>query len=803
MGEDEYPYYCWVRQMSISEIAATMHFSTDSRLVATSRSQIPASQTRDLNDLIFSLAQRAATFQLPPDLTFPSQFREPLRQEIQATFGGYGRVCEIVNHILVHLAKPNAIADYSRRSKIGKKLPNALYVHISAIADLDPGLRLYESWSREILDGLEGVTLVKFHTHKPVISYLCYPDFDDDPHPALATSLIVNLQTGHIKSHDYCDSDNPPILHRKETFVSPDYPHYEKFARLTQAEEKLGLLTKFSLSSGEPSFSVAEKRIYRTIGTREGWRQHLARKGVEIRNHRIVSIERDQENPLESVPIPKIERHKAAIVRRSLSRPVRLTLEAGLFSEKTTFFDYGCGYGGDIQRIAEKGYESSGWDPYYSPDTPLKEADIVNLGYIINVIECQRERRQALVKAWELTQQILIVAAQILIDDRDRGIVAYGDGVITNRNTFQKYYEQEELKTYIDQVLEADAIPIDMGIYLVFRDGTQAESFRASRFRSRLSSPRICTQVKRFEDYEQLLQPLMNFVGDRGRLPVAGELTGEDEIIAEFGTLKKAFKVILQASDPEDWEKVADRRRQDFLVYLALSQFGRRPKLSRYSEVVRNDIKGLFGSYKKACALADIMLYSMGNPDAIADCCFNSAIGQKSSHGLGVHISALEKLDPLLRLYEGCANRTFGRLAETTIVKFHVKKPKITYLFYPDFDTDPHPALHTQMEIDLRDLHVGYQSYDGPNPPILHRKQAYIAPDYPGYETFGKLTRQEENWGLLDDFRAIQTRQGWLKCLEEHCAELRGHRVYWRTDADPYRKKLIESARRARKKRTD
>ncbi len=788
--------------MSISEIAATKSFSTDSRLVSAPGTQLHASQIRNLNDLIFSLAQQATPFQLPPPIISLSQFPASLQQEIQSTFGSFGRVCDVVNHLLLHLSQPHAIAYYSQQSQIGKKLPNALYVHISAIDHLDPALRLYESWSRRILENIEGVTIVKFHTYKPVVSYLFYPDFDCDPHPALTASLLVNLQTRHLKTHDYCNSDNPPILHRKETFVTPDYPHYEKFARLTQAEEKLGLLeSKLSFSADHPSIYTSEKRIYRTIGTREGWQQYLARKGVEIRDHRIVSIEGDQENPLEFVPIPKIERHKAALVRRSLSRPVKLVLEAGLFSENTTFFDYGCGYGGDIERIGEKGHESSGWDPYYSPDTPLKEADIVNLGYIINVIECQRERRQSLVNAWELTGQVLIVAAQILIDDRDRGIVAYGDGIITNRNTFQKYYEQEELKVYIDQVLGVNSIPLDIGVYVVFRDESQGENFRASRFRSRLTSPRICTQVKRFEDYEQLLQPVIKFVSDRGRLPVLGELANEDEIRAEFGTFKKAFKIILQATDPEDWEKLADRRRQDFLVYLALSQFSRRPKLSQYSEVVRNDIKGLFGSYKKACALADIMLYSMGNLEVIADCCSNSPVGQRSSHSLGVHISALEKLDPLLRLYEGCANRTLGRLAGTTIIKFHVKKPKITYLFYPDFDTDPHPALDTQMEIDLRDLHVTYQSYDGPNPPILHRKQAYITPEYPNYETFAKLTRQEEDWGLLDNYRAIQTRLGWLKCLEEHCAEIKGHRVYWRTDADPYRRKLIESARRARKKK--
>ncbi|MDX2239349.1 MAG: hypothetical protein NW224_01585 [Leptolyngbyaceae cyanobacterium bins.302] len=41
-------------------------------------------------------------------------------------------------------------------------------------------------------------------------------------------------------------------------------------------------------------------------------------------------------------------------------------------------------------------------------------------------------------------------------------------------------------------------------------------------------------------------------------------------------------------------------------------------------------------------------------------------------------------------------------------------------------------------------------------------------------------------------------RRGWRKCLEEHCAELKGHRVVWRKDADPYRAKLVRSLIRAK-----
>ena len=49
---------------------------------------------------------------------------------------------------------------------------------------------------------------------------------------------------------------------REETFVHADHPLYAKFARLTQQEEKAGLLA-------DPA----------TIGTREGWVRRLSERG--------------------------------------------------------------------------------------------------------------------------------------------------------------------------------------------------------------------------------------------------------------------------------------------------------------------------------------------------------------------------------------------------------------------------------------------------------------------------------------------------------------------------------------------
>ncbi|MEP0755407.1 DNA phosphorothioation-associated putative methyltransferase [Trichocoleus sp. Lan] len=684
------------------------------------------------------------------------------------------------------------IVNCCQQSPIGKLLPGALYVHVSALSQLDPLLRLYEGYARRTVGHIDGATLIKFNIEQPKISYLFYPDFDTDPHPALQASIQIDVRDGSSTYRDYSTSDNPPVLHRKETFVTPDYPHYEKFANLTRQEEKLRLLDKT-----------------RGIGTLRGWLECLQDYGVEIQGHQVIRrqvVENLHPTSLHST-LPKIERHKAAIARKNLSRPVRLALEAGLFSEDSTFFDYGCGYGSDIQHIAEKGYTSAGWDPYYSPDTPRTTADIVNLGYIINVIERTDERREALLNAWELTEKVLIVAALVLIDDRGTGQLAYGDGVITRRNTFQKYYEQEELKIYIDQVLNVNAVPVALGIYFVFRDERLAEAYRASRFRSRATTPKVRANIKRFEDYQEMLAPLMAFVTERGRLPVKNEKPELENLRTEFGGFRRAFQVILQATDQKEWDAIAQKRRLDLLVYLALGKFNHL-KLKQISPEVRNDIKCLFGSYDEAWELAEEMLFSLGDPGVIAHCCQQSLVGCTTGFkhtplypsSFMVHVSAFSELEPLLRLYEGCASRTIGRMDEATLIKFHTYKPKVSYLFYPNFDTDPHPVLHTSMQIDLRDLSVSYRDYeDDVNPPILHRKETVITPDYPNYEKFSRLTQQEEDWGLLNDERTIKTLRDWQRCLKANCLEIEDYCLCWRKDADPIRVQELTAVREKRK----
>jgi DNA phosphorothioation-associated putative methyltransferase len=80
-------------------------------------------------------------------------------------------------------------------------------------------------------------------------------------------------------------------------------------------------------------------------------------------------------------------RHKTALKRKDLSRPAKCALRDGLIGVGTSVFDYGCGHGGDVALLGAQGIAAAGWDPKFIPDRPVEEADVVQLGYVINVIE--------------------------------------------------------------------------------------------------------------------------------------------------------------------------------------------------------------------------------------------------------------------------------------------------------------------------------------------------------------------------------------------------------------------------------
>jgi len=139
-------------------------------------------------------------------------------------------------------------------------------------------------------------------------------------------------------------------------------------------------------------------------------------------------------------------------------------------------------------------------------------------------------------------------------------------------------------------------------------------------------------------------------------------------------------------------------------------------------------------------------------------------------------------LDSRQPIYEGCARTYLGEIDDATVVKLHRFSGKVSYLAYPDFEADPHPALVRSVKLSLRTLELNCFDYsESENPPVLHRKEAFVGPDHPLREKFARLTRQEERHGLLDDASTIGTRNGWEVRLREMGFRLRGHRLVRRS----------------------
>ena len=449
-----------------------------------------------------------------------------------------------------------------------------------------------------------------------------------------------------------------------------------------------------------------------------------------------------------------------------------------LASTERALFDYGCGHGDDLAGLRAEGIECSGFDPAFRPDDAKVASPVVNLGFVLNVIEDANERADVLRDAWELAQQVLCVAARIVVSDSSGGDVEYGDGVLTRIGTFQKYFTQAELRQYIEETLGAECFPAAPGVFYVFRDDDLKATYLASKYRRRIAAPRKRIAEIRYEEHREILDALIESVTELGRLPEPDEFAGAASVIEAFGSLKRAFALIRRVTSEEDWESVRRLRSEDLLVYLALANFGKRPKLSDLSRKVRRDVRAFFGSYKAACAEADALMFRAGDPDEIDAACQRSPVGRLCPNSLWIHESVCDQLEPLLRIYEGCARAYIGSVEDANLIKLHRFSGKVSYMACPDFERDPHPITTETTKVWLRTLRVGfYETVSRVNPPLLDQKDRMLDAEDERRGKFERLSRQEFKHGLLHEDDDFLTQLAWKTNLQMLGFEHRGHRL--------------------------
>ncbi len=476
-----------------------------------------------------------------------------------------------------------------------------------------------------------------------------------------------------------------------------------------------------------------------------------------------------------------IQSHKTAIRRFELSRPLKQALTDGVLRKEFSFFDYGCGYGDDISFLKDMGFVSKGWDPAHSPESDKQKSCVVNIGYVINVIDNINERKNALIEAFSLADKLLIVSA--MLDNKSNqavNIQSYADGYITSRQTFQKLFTQVELKDYLTLILEEEAFPAAPGIFYIFKDHSLKEEFLQNRVSRHYHFTRRSplSLQERYAEYKDLLEEFMDSIYKLGRLPKEEEFLKSAEIKKNIGSFKKAFSLI-QSFFPENLiEECKQRRYNDLLVYLALAHFRKVPRPKDLSPILRNDMKIFFGNYKVAKELGKDLLFSAGDASLIAKNCRASKIGKILPEDLYIHKEYIDHLSPLLRVYVGCADAFIGNIEEANIIKIHMHSGKVSYLEYEDFDTEPHPRLLKTTTVKLRELKMKEIDYSQrENPPILHRKETFVGEDYPQYKSFKKLSQDEEKAGLLDFASSIGTKKKWEERLNDMGFTIKGHKL--------------------------
>ncbi len=595
----------------------------------------------------------------------------------------------------------------------GKRVGDVVYMHVSLLEQQSEAVRDLLAAAVPLAPNAAGrFSVVRIALRRPEIGLLDYPGFFEEPFPALRASWLVELDTGRVSTVDFSARDNPPILHRKELLLPAKHPERARFACLTAALEDYGAFE-------QPSHM---------IGQRLHWERALASLGLRVENHQVVLG--SEEFVARSNGAVHIARHRTAISRSRLSTPMRALALWGYLDGSTTVLDYGCGRGDDVRTLCAAGVLATGWDPHFAPEVPREPAEVVNLGFVLNVIEDPDERSAALRAAFGLTRRVLAVA--VMLSGKGGG-AEHADGVVTTRMTFQKYFGQAELRAYVAGVVGREPVTVGPGLVFVFRSDEEEQAFLARRQRSAALSV-----VDRFElllpaagpksgasstyaRHQDLLNEFWAATLELGRLPEPDEFERSEELRATLGSPRRAFAALPHPEKQAQLAHAAARRSDDRIVYLALNLFDRRASLRSLPGPVQRDIRVFFGSHKEALERAQAALLAAGDQSLTA-----AATAAGSARGDGVldacdgdytfHVALLDRQPAPLRILLGCAERLEPLPSDADLIKIHGSGDRVSYLVFEGFEGRVLPTLARRTSVDLRRrrvLEVPVETADG------------------------------------------------------------------------------------------
>ena len=407
-----------------------------------------------------------------------------------------------------------------------------------------------------------------------------------------------------------------------------------------------------------------------------------------------------------------------------MSSPMRHLLRFGFLDGTHSVLDYGCGRGDDLRLLASMNVPATGWDPEYRPNGRQEPADVVNLGFVLNVIEDAEERRDALRAAFALARKVLVVSVMLGYQREREQFAAFRDGVRTRRNTFQKYFTQDEFRSYVEGTLEANAIPVAAGICMVFRNPVDEQLFLLARQQVRREwrlvrrEPHSEAVASLIGQHREQMDAYWLRALERGRPLAAEECPDAQSLAGLVGSWRRVHEWVAEFFDPEELDASAVGRQEDLLVYFALGHFGRRRPYSEMPDRLKRDVRVFFGNVTRARNAGKRALFAAGDrvrlEEAVVFCHEELGIGRLNErHHLTLHQSVLGECLPLVRIYVGCALQLFGEAGAVDLIKVHLQSGKVTFLVYDDFEGAKVPRLVERIKVDLERLRVDFFDYIG------------------------------------------------------------------------------------------
>ena len=160
-----------------------------------------------------------------------------------------------------------------------------------------------------------------------------------------------------------------------------------------------------------------------------------------------------------------------AIVRKEITRPLRIALEHGLIKKTDRVLDYGSGKSMDCAYLDKNGITCIRYDRYYQPERPVGMFDVIMCTYVLNVVPPQEQEAivtdmMSLLKPFGRIVIAVRTPSEILREATEHHWECQPSGYITSRGTYQIGIDENDLIRLLVRNYPGGILQIDANVYV-------------------------------------------------------------------------------------------------------------------------------------------------------------------------------------------------------------------------------------------------------------------------------------------------------------------------------------------------